>query len=239
MRSCAAPLTALPGRATLPAMSRRQPPYEITPDLLLRAYAIGLFPMAEDRDSDQLHWVEPERRGVFPLDGLVVSRSLAKTVRADAFEVTANRAFGEVMRACATRERTWINAEILRLYADLHAQGHAHSIEARLDGELVGGLYGVSLGAAFFGESMFHRARDASKVALVHLVARLNYGGFRLLDTQFVTEHLASLGAQEISRSDYRRRLAAAMTAEADFNAFPAHAVMPGRQALDWVRRAA
>ncbi len=217
-------------------MSRRQPPFEITPDLLLRAYGIGLFPMAEDRDSDQLHWVEPERRGVFPLDGLAVSKSLAKTVRSDTYEITANRAFGEVMRACATRERTWINAEILRLYGELHVRGHAHSLEARHDGELVGGLYGVSLGGAFFGESMFHRARDASKVALVHLVARLKLGGFRLLDTQFVTEHLASLGALEISRSEYRRRLGAALAAEAQF---PADVVLSGRQALDLVSGAA
>jgi leucyl/phenylalanyl-tRNA--protein transferase len=220
-------------------MSRRQPPFEITPDLLLRAYAIGLFPMAEDRDSEQLHWVEPERRGVFPLDGLVISKSLAKVVRADVYEVTANRAFGAVMRACATRERTWINAEILRLYGELHARGHAHSVEARVGGELVGGLYGVSLGGAFFGESMFHRARDASKVALTHLVARLKFGRFRLLDTQFVTPHLASLGAQEISRSEYRRRLAVALDADADFSAYPAQATMPGAEALDLARGAA
>jgi leucyl/phenylalanyl-tRNA--protein transferase len=220
-------------------MSRRQPPFEITPDLLLRAYAIGLFPMAEDRDSDQLHWVEPERRGVFPLDGLTISKSLAKTVRSDMYEVTADRSFGEVMRACAMRERTWINAEILRLYGELHARGHAHSIEARQGGELVGGLYGVSLGGAFFGESMFHRARDASKVALTHLVARLKRGRFRLLDTQFVTSHLASLGAQEISRSEYRRRLAVALAVEADFETFPAHAVMTGAEALDLVRSTA
>ena len=214
-------------------MSRRQPPFEITPELLLRAYAIGLFPMAEDRDSAELHWVEPERRGVFPLGGLIISKSLAKTVRSDVFEVTADQAFGEVMRAC---ERTWINDEILRLYGELHAMGHAHSIEARIDGELVGGLYGVSLGGAFFGESMFHRARDASKVALVHLAARLKQGGFRLLDTQFLTEHLASLGAVEISRADYRRRLAAALTVEGQFPRFPP---LRGVEALDLARRPA
>ena len=220
-------------------MSRRQPPFEITPDLLIRAYSIGLFPMAEDRDSEDLHWVEPERRGVFPLDALKVSRSLAKTVRADVYEVTADGAFRQVMEACAERDKTWINAEILRLYGALHARGQAHSVEARLDGELVGGLYGVSLGAAFFGESMFHRARDASKAALVHLVARLKLGGFRLLDTQFLTEHLASLGAVEISRADYRRRLAVALAHAADFHSFPPRAPMPGAMALDVVRGAA
>src|SRR5450631_3343476 len=195
-------------------MSRRQP-FEITPDLLLSAYSIGLFPMAEERDSPELHWVEPERRGVFPLDRVVVSKSLAKTVRSDRFEVVADTAFGQVMQACAERDKTWINDEILRLYGALHAQGHAHSVEVREDGELVGGLYGVSLGAGFFGESMFHRARDASKVALVHLVARLRRGGYRLLDTQFLTPHLATLGAVEISRGEYRRRLAAALAASA------------------------
>jgi leucyl/phenylalanyl-tRNA--protein transferase len=217
-------------------MSRRQPPFEITPDLLLRAYAIGLFPMAEDRDSAVLQWVEPERRGVFPLDGLIVSKSLAKAVRADRYEVTADRAFGEVMRACAAREKTWINAEILKLYGELHAQGYAHSIEAWAEGELVGGLYGVHLGAAFFGESMFSRARDASKVALVHLVARLKLGGFRLLDTQFLTDHLATLGAVEISRAEYRRRLAAALTGLGRFRPEPP---MPGARALDLLRASA
>ncbi|MDE3177077.1 MAG: leucyl/phenylalanyl-tRNA--protein transferase [Pseudomonadota bacterium] len=217
-------------------MSRRLPPFEITPDLLVRAYSIGLFPMAEDRESAQLHWVEPERRGIFPLDGLVISKSLAKIVRSDLYEVTADGAFAEVMRACAARDKTWINEEILRLYCALHARGQAHSIEARLDGELVGGLYGVSLGAAFFGESMFFRARDASKVALVHLVARLRRGGFRLLDTQFLTDHLASLGAIEISRADYRRRLAAALDGCADFAALPLDRPIAGAAALDLAR---
>jgi len=220
-------------------MSRREPPFEITPELLLRAYSIGLFPMAEDRDALQLNWVEPERRGVFPLDGLNVSKSLAKTVRSDVYEVSADGAFRDVMLACAERDKTWINAEILKLYCELHARGHAHSVEARLDGELVGGLYGVSLGAAFFGESMFFRARDASKVALVHLVARLKLGGYLLLDTQFLTEHLASLGAIEISRADYRRRLGLALARVGDFAAFPLRTAMPGAEALDLVRGAA
>jgi leucyl/phenylalanyl-tRNA--protein transferase len=220
-------------------MSRRQPPFEITPDLLLRAYSIGLFPMAEDRHDPELHWVEPERRGVFPLDGLIVSKSLAKTVRSDRFEVTADKAFAQVMEACAEREKTWINGEIVRLYSALHARGQAHSVEVRLAGELVGGLYGVSLGAAFFGESMFHRVRDASKVALVHLVARLRLGGFRLLDTQFLTDHLASLGAVEIGRAEYRRRLNAALAGAGDFTAFPKEAAMSGARALDLARTAA
>ncbi len=217
-------------------MSRRQPPFVITTDLLLSAYSIGLFPMAPERESSELHWVEPERRGVFPLDGIVISRSLAGTVRSDRFEVVADTAFGQVMEACAMREKTWINNEILALYGELHARGQAHSIEVREGGELVGGLYGVSMGAAFFGESMFHRARDASKVALAHLAARLKLGRYRLLDTQFLTDHLATLGAVEISRSEYRRRLAAALAAPAEF---PRNVALSGAAALDLVRGAA
>ena len=220
-----------PGR-TIRAMSRARPRFEITPDILLRAYSIGLFPMAESREADTLFWVEPEARGIFPLDGLVVSRSLAKTVRSDRFEVVVDRAFAEVMAACAERDKTWINAEILRLYGELFALGYAHSVEAYKNGALVGGLYGVSLGAAFFGESMFHRARDASKVALAHLVARLRRGGFRLLDAQFVTPHLERLGAVEISRDEYRRRLAEAVDAPADFGAWPTAQPMSGAEAL-------
>ena len=169
--------------------------FQLTADILLRAYSIGVFPMAESRDSTELFWVEPHERGVFPLDGLSVSKSLAKTVRSDRFRVVADRDFGAVMRACAERDKTWINDDIFRLYGELFQLGHAHSVEAYEGEELVGGLYGVSLRGAFFGESMFHRARDASKVALVHLFARLRVGGFRLLDTQFMTDHLASLGA--------------------------------------------
>jgi leucyl/phenylalanyl-tRNA--protein transferase len=213
-------------------MSRARPRFEITPDILLRAYSIGLFPMAESRDADALFWVEPEARGIFPLDGLIVSRRLAKTARSDRFEIVADRAFAEVMAACAERDNTWINAEILRLYGELFALGYAHSLEAYDEGALVGGLYGVSLGAAFFGESMFHRARDASKVAFVHLVARLRRGGFRLLDAQFVTPHLESLGAIEISRDAYRRRLAEAVDAPADFGAWPVNQPMRGAEAL-------
>ncbi len=213
-------------------MSRRRPPFEITSDLLLRAYSIGLFPMAEDQNSKHLFWVEPEQRGVFPLDGLKISRSLAKTVRADVFELVADRAFERVIRACADRDKTWINAEILRLYCELHERGHAHSIEAYRQGELVGGLYGVSLGAAFFGESMFHVERDASKTALIHLVARLRLGGYRLLDSQFLTSHLANLGAVEIPRAVYRARLAQAIELPAEFAAWPPGKPMLGARAL-------
>jgi leucyl/phenylalanyl-tRNA--protein transferase len=213
-------------------MSRRQQKFEITPDILLRAYSIGLFPMAESREAAHLFWVEPEARGVFPLDGLIVSKSLAKTVRSDRFVVCANRDFPAVIEACANREKTWINAEIVRLYCELFARGHAHSIEAYEEGKLVGGLYGVSLGGAFFGESMFHLARDASKAALVHLVARLRYGGFRLLDAQFVTPHLAALGAVEITRETYRRRLHGALDAPADFGTWPTGTPMTGAEAL-------
>src|SRR5471030_249596 len=161
----------------------------ITPDVLLRAYACGIFPMAESADDPTLFWVEPEMRGVIPLDGFRVSSRLARTVRADAFTVTVNTAFKAVISSCAApqsgRDDTWINKRIRDLYTGLHQLGHCHSVEAWADGDLVGGLYGVSLGRAFFGESMFHRVRDASKIALVHLIARLRAGGYRLLDTQY------------------------------------------------------
>ena len=187
---------------------------EITADLLLRAYSIGLFPMAEDRDAQHLFWVEPEARGIFPLDGLIVAKSLAKTIRADRFEVLADRDFEGVMRACAERDKTWINAEILRLYSELHRHGHAHSVEVFEEPRAGRRPLWVTLGAAFFGESMFHRTRDASKVALVHLFARLRLGGFRLLDAQFLTPHLASLGAVEILRAEYRVNLRRAIRAK-------------------------
>lgn len=198
---------------------------ELTPDLLLRAYATGLFPMAESAEDPELFWVDPERRGVLPLDGFHIPRSLKKAVRQRRFEVTADRDFLAVLNGCAertpSRKSTWINAEIIRLYSALHAMGAAHSIEC-WHGEgasraLVGGLYGVALGGAFFGESMFSRAPDASKVSLVHLIARLKRGGFTLLDTQFVTTHLARFGAVEISRRMYRKRLDAALENDARF----------------------
>ena len=191
----------------------------LTPEIVLRAYAEGLFPMAERRDDPALYWVSPEKRGIFPLDAFHVPKRLARTVRSDIFHVSVDTAFGEVMRACAApdegREETWINDEILRLYTALNASGHAHSLECRRDGKLVGGLYGVRLGGAFFGESMFSRQTDASKVALVHLVARLKLGGFKLLDAQFLTEHLARFGAVEIPREAYLARLSEAIAAPA------------------------
>ena len=193
-------------------MTQRQTDHaEITPEVLLRAYAVGIFPMAENADDPTLFWVEPERRGVIPLEGFHVPSRLARTVRSGEFTVTANRAFDDVMARCAAsvpdRRETWINARIRTLYGALHRMGHGHSIEAWQDGKLVGGLYGVSLGAAFFGESMFHESRDASKVALVHLVARLMRSGFRLLDTQYVTDHLKTFGAMEVPRKRYRTML--------------------------------
>lgn len=198
---------------------------EITPDLVLRAYRAGLFPMAERRDGERLYWLDPELRGVQPLDAFHLPRRLARTVLSDTFQVRCDTAFGEVMQGCAAptsdRPETWINPEIERLFSALHVMGHAHSVECWQDGVLVGGLYGVALGGAFFGESMFSTTRDASKVALVHLVARLRLGGFRLLDTQFVTEHLARFGAIEVPRAEYRRRLLVALEAPARFLAAP------------------
>lgn len=198
---------------------------ELTPDLLLRAYATGLFPMAESAEDPELFWVDPERRGVLPLEAFHIPRSLKKAVRQRRFEVTADRDFMGVLNGCAERtamrKSTWINSEIIRLYSALHAMGAAHSIECWQSGgtakELVGGLYGVALGGAFFGESMFSRVPDASKIALVHLIARLKRGGFTLLDTQFVTTHLARFGAIEISRRIYRKRLDAALESDARF----------------------
>jgi len=193
----------------------------LTPDILLRAYAEGIFPMAERRADSALFWVSPERRGIIPLERFHVPHRLARTVRSDCFEVKVDTAFTDVIGGCAgpapDRKESWINAEILSLYTALHQMGRAHSLECWRDGELVGGLYGVRLGGVFFGESMFSRVRDASKVALVHLVARLKAGGFALLDAQFLTEHLARFGAVEIPRADYLKRLRAAIIRPADF----------------------
>ncbi len=187
------------------------PPDEITPDLLLRAYAMGIFPMSDGRDDPDIHWVDPRLRGVLPLDGFHLSRSLAKRIRSCRFRVTTDTAFAEVVKSCAKREETWISQRIQGLYVQLHALGFAHSTEVWEDDHLVGGVYGVTLGAAFFGESMFSARSGGSKVALAWLVHRLRAGGFRLFDTQFLTPHLASLGAVEISRAEYHRRLAAAL----------------------------
>lgn len=191
---------------------------------LVACYRRGVFPMADARDDDRVFLIDPQRRGVIPLDGFHVARRLARTVRANRFSVTVNEDFHAVLEACAEatalRSETWINHPIQRMYEALHRTGRAHSVECRIDGELVGGLYGVALGGAFFGESMFSRRRDASKVALVHLVARLIAGGYRLLDTQFLTEHLTQFGAVEIPRPAYRRRLYEALAIEGEFYRF-------------------
>ncbi len=201
----------------------------LTSDLLLRAYASGVFPMARGRDDPRLYWIEPDHRGIVPLDGFHISRSLRRTLRHQPFTIRCDTAFEAVMRACGEaaddRPDTWINEEIVRQFVQLFHLGLAHSVECWRDDTLVGGLYGLALGAAFFGESMFSRRTDASKVALVHLVARLKRGGFRLLDTQFVTDHLRRFGAIEIPRDDYRRRLDAALQERA---------VFPGDPAIPW-----
>ena len=193
----------------------------LSPEILLRAYAAGIFPMAESADDPELFWVDPKRRGIIPVDSFHVPRRLRRVVRQNPFTIRCDTAFEAVMLGCAEasdkRPNTWINDEILRLYAGLFARGAAHSVECWHEGELAGGLYGVSLGAAFFGESMFSRVTDASKVALVHLVARLRQGGYRLLDTQFLTPHLAQFGGIEISRARYRRLLAEALRYRAVF----------------------
>jgi leucyl/phenylalanyl-tRNA--protein transferase len=185
----------------------------IDPDLLLRAYAIGVFPMSDSREADEVFWVEPRRRAILPLDRFRLSRSLRKTIRSGEYRVACDTAFAEVVGRCAQREETWINADIEESYRRLHERGNAHSIECWLEDELVGGLYGVNLGAAFFGESMFSARRDASKVALAWLVARLKVGGYRLLDCQFMTAHLSSLGAIEVTQEDYLALLDSALSA--------------------------
>jgi leucyl/phenylalanyl-tRNA--protein transferase len=202
-------------------MSRRQEDFELTPHLILRAYAAGVFPMADSAEAKSVFWVDPKTRGVLPLNELHIPRSLRKRVLKGGFRVTHDQDFAGVVDGCAGRDSTWINAEIRKLFTELHELGFAHSIEVWKDDELVGGLYGVRLGSAFFGESMFSDIADASKVALVHLVARLRFGGFTLLDTQFVTEHLARLGATEISRKAYHRQLATALDRIGDFHALP------------------
>lgn len=220
--------------------SRDSASSEITPEVLLRAYACGIFPMSESADDPTIFWVEPEQRGIIPLDGFRVSSRLARTVRSDIFRVTVNTAFKRTIAGCAApqpgRDDTWINGRIRDLYTSLHAVGHCHSVETWDGEELVGGLYGVSLGGAFFGESMFHHARDASKVALVHLVARLIAGGFLLLDTQFVTDHLRTFGAVEVPRRRYRALLDEAMQEKGDFSALPIDRPVAGAEALTWIR---
>ena len=209
----------------------------LTADILLKAYAVGMFPMAESADDPNLFWIEPEWRGVIPLDGFRVPRRLARTVRKDGFDMRVDTDFYGVVDGCATpapgREKTWINATIRKLYGELFRRGHCHTVESWQDGRLVGGLYGVSVGGAFFGESMFSTVTDASKVALVHLVARLRAGGYRLLDTQFVTDHLARFGTTEIPKRIYGQRLAAALATQGDFHALAAS--VTGAEALRWL----
>jgi leucyl/phenylalanyl-tRNA--protein transferase len=190
---------------------------QITPDILLRAYAAGIFPMAEGRDDPEIHWVDPRRRGILPLDGFHISRTLRRRILRCGWDVRVDTDFADVLAGCADRPETWINDPIFALYRALHDTGHAHSLELWEGDALVGGVYGVTLGQAFFGESMFSRRTDASKVALAYLVHRLRAGGFTLFDTQFLTPHLASLGGVEITRGEYRRRLSLALQGAADY----------------------
>ena len=209
---------------------------DITPEILLKAYAAGIFPMAEDADDPSLFWVEPRERGIIPLDGFHMSKRLARTVRSDQFEVRVDRDFDRVIAGCAApgqdREKTWISRRIRELYGELFDAGYCHTVEVYRENRLVGGLYGVRLNGAFFGESMFHTERDASKVALVHLVARLRRGGFSLLDTQFVTSHLAQFGAVEVPRRAYKQMLRNAMDHGADWDAWPRGHIVSGEEAL-------
>lgn len=198
---------------------------EITPQVLLKAYACGIFPMAESADDPGLHWIEPVRRGIIPLDQVHIPRRLKKTIRSKKFDIRIDTDFHAVIDGCAEpgagRQKTWINSRIRKLYADLYEMGHCHTVEAWKDGELVGGLYGISLCGAFYGESMFARERDASKVALVHLVGRLIFGGFELLDTQFVTDHLTTFGAIEIPKGVYTDLLEDSLKQQGDFFKLP------------------
>src|ERR1700677_2336237 len=216
--------------------SRESALVDITPEVLLKAYACGIFPMAESADDPALYWIEPERRGVIPLDRFHVPDRLARTVRSDRFTVIVNHDFEAVVNGCSepgpARVRTWINTRIRNLYRRLYERGDCHTVEVYEGGQLVGGLYGVRLGRAFFGESMFHRSRDASKVALVHLVARLIAGRFVLLDAQYVTEHLQSFGAIEVPRRRYRTLLDKATKGEADFRKLPVDPPIHGAEAL-------
>lgn len=209
---------------------------EITPKMLLKAYACGIFPMAESAEDPALYWIEPDMRGIVPLDGFHLASRLARTVRTTPFTVWVDRDFDAVIDGCAApkpdRGRTWINARIRRIYRGLFDSGDCHTVEVYDGDDLVGGLYGVSLGRAFFGESMFHRARDASKIALVHLVARLKAGGYRLLDTQFVTAHLQTFGAVEVPKRRYHRMLEEALVGHADFGALPVDRPVSGEEAL-------
>jgi leucyl/phenylalanyl-tRNA---protein transferase len=214
---------------------------EITPQVLLKAYSCGIFPMAESAEDPALYWIEPQSRGVLPLDTVHIPRRLARTIRSGEFEVRINSDFGGVIDGCAAsrpgRRSTWINSRIRQLYSALYRQGHCHTVETWKDGRLVGGLYGVNLGTAFFGESMFSTERDASKVALVYLVARLIHGGFTLLDTQFVTDHLRQFGTVDLDKTAFHKALEAAITGSADYLALPFDT--PPEEIVAIVRRAA
>jgi leucyl/phenylalanyl-tRNA--protein transferase len=221
-------------------MRNRSASLEITPQLVLRAYACGIFPMAEDADDPALHWIEPNERGIIPLDEFHVPRRLARTVRSGHYTIRIDRNFDAVIAACAgvraDGDRTWINGQIRAIYRELFDLGYCHTVEVYAGETLVGGLYGLALGAAFFGESMFHVATDASKVALVHLVARLRCGGFQLLDAQVQTEHLAQFGTREISRRQYRVLLDSAIAEAADFLVWPKDAAIDADTVLAAVR---
>ena len=213
---------------------------EITPEVLLKAYACGIFPMAESADDPALYWIEPDVRGIIPLEGFHLPARLARTVRTTPFTVWVDRDFDAVIDGCAEakpdRARTWINERIRKIYRGLFERGHCHTVEVYDGDALVGGLYGVSLGRAFFGESMFHRARDASKIALVHLIARLRAGGYRLLDTQYLTDHLKTFGAVEVGKRRYHRLLEDALVGEADFGALAHDRPVSGERALALLR---
>lgn len=219
-------------------MSRKSDPFtvDLTPELIIRAYQSGIFPMAEDAESPDLFWVSPPLRGIIPLDAAHISRSLRKTLRDHPYQIRVDTDFAATIEGCATsgtdRDSTWINAEIRRLYGALFDRGYVHTVEVWDGTDLVGGLYGVSIGAAFFGESMFHRSTDASKVCLLHLAARLRDSGYHLLDTQFVTPHLATLGAIEVPRARYKKRLAEAVRRPGRVEAW-AKAPLPGAAVLD------
>jgi len=216
--------------------SRDNAPFEITPDVLLKAYACGIFPMAENADDPALYWIEPDQRGIIPLNGFHVPARLARTVRTTALAVHVDRDFDAVIDGCAApaadRDRTWINSRIRKLYRGLYDRGHCHTVEVYDGDRLVGGLYGVTLGRAYFGESMFHTVRDASKIALVHLIARLKAGGFTLCDTQYVTDHLRTFGAVEVPKKRYHKLLEEALTGMADFAALPVDRAIGGAEAL-------
>ena len=218
-----------------------QPVFEISANVLLKAYTCGIFPMAESADSPELHWIDPEHRGALPLDAIQLPRRLARTIRQGRFNVHIDRDFEGVIDGCAAsragRTSTWINDRIRALYGELFGAGHCHTVEVYRDGHMVGGLYGVGLHGAFFGESMFSTEKDTSKVALIYLCARLIHGGYKLLDTQFVTDHLAQFGAEEISRSTFHQRLTQALATKADFMALDV--VTPPERIIEIVRCAA